>query len=77
MIELPEALNRIHPVFHVSKLKRYHPNSIDFPGRQQNDRSPPELVDGVPEYEVDRVIAKRARRVSRKNEYHRISCAVA
>ena len=67
-LELPEALRRIHPVFHVSKLKSYQPNNVDFPSRVQDDRPPPEIIDGEPEYEVDRVIAKRIRRIDRRNQ---------
>ena len=55
-------------MFHVSKLKLYRSNNDDFPSRVQDDRPPPELIDGTPEYEVDRIIAKRVRRINRRNQ---------
>ena len=45
-LELPPSLRRLHPVFHVDRLKRYVRSTVEWPGREQQDRPPPELVDG-------------------------------
>ena len=59
-LELPPTW-KIHDVFHVSLLERHFKN--EYPGRHQEERSvPPVLIDGVPEYEVDYVVATRRRR---------------
>lgn len=61
-LELPPTL-RIHPVFHVSKLKLYR--SDDRYEREQVTRPAPELVDGEQEYEVERILDRRERRQGR------------
>jgi hypothetical protein len=58
-LDLPAAMGRIHPVFHVEKLKRYTRSALDWPGRQQLDRPAPVWVDGEEKWEVDRIIGKR------------------
>jgi hypothetical protein len=52
-IALPEVLQRVHPVFPVSSLKRYYSDG--------NYQPPPipELVDGELEYEVDFIASTR------------------
>jgi Chromo (CHRromatin Organisation MOdifier) domain len=52
-------MGRIHPIFHVEKLKRYTRSTVDWPGRQQLDRPVPVWVDGEEKWEVDRIIGKR------------------
>ena len=59
-IKLPETL-KIHPVFHVSKLKRYtETNDQEFPGRIV---PPPEsvIIDDKEEFEVEQILDKRIR----------------
>ena len=44
-LELPDTMSRVHPVFHVSKLKAYRDGSSAFPDRQQRPSRPaPELL---------------------------------
>jgi hypothetical protein len=59
-LDLPSNMN-IHPVFHVSLLKNYHPNPEEFPDRQVQP-PPPVIVGGQSEYEVERILDKRRRR---------------
>ena len=58
-LELPPQW-RIHPVFHVSLLDLYRPNSIE--GRRQPTPPPPEVVDGELEYEVSEVLDSKIAR---------------
>ena len=51
-IELPPALARMHNVFHVSSLKKYHAGPYQPPPL-------PDLVDGEIEFEVDWIEATR------------------
>jgi len=53
-LKLPENL-RVHPVFHVSQLERYHDPKAAFPGRHV-PFIPPIEVDDVLEYEVEAVL---------------------
>jgi transposase InsO family protein len=70
-LQLPEQL-RVHPVFHVSKLKvAREDRAEEFPGRAEVQsawsRPPAELIteDGTEEYEVESILSKRSRRVGR------------
>lgn len=58
-LKLPKTL-RIHPVFHVVKLRLCPPDTI--PGRRAKPPPPPEIQDGQQEYEVERVDDSRFRR---------------
>ena len=60
-LQLPETM-QIHPVFHVSLLKKYLSPDTDVP-----ERPAPTIVDGEAEYEVDRILGDRRRRG--RNEY--------
>ena len=53
LIQFPDHLKMIHPVFHISQLEPYRKD--DFPGRIQ---PPPEEieVDGIPEWEVREIM---------------------
>jgi hypothetical protein len=55
-LALPGTM-RIHPVFHVSLLKKYT-TSPTFP---RPTPPPPEIINDVDEYEVERIVAKRTR----------------
>ena len=59
MLDLRDELGkRVHASFHVSLLKPYVVSELDWPGRQQHHRPPPELVDGESEWEVEEVTGK-------------------
>jgi hypothetical protein len=67
-LRLPSTI-RIHPVFHVSQLEPEDPNT--FADREQPP-PPPLIVDGKPEYLIERIIDSKYNRVRRKCQllYH-------
>jgi hypothetical protein len=58
-LDLPKEYQRLHPVFHVEKLKRFTESQQQWPGRQQAERPPPVLVDGTEQYWAKRILDKR------------------
>ena len=58
-LELPDEYSRLHPVFHVERLKRFVPSTIDWPNREQPDRPRAKLVDGKKKWWALRVIGKK------------------
>ena len=67
-LELPTLLNRIHPVFHVSRLRTYHNADTQFPSRTQTSTRPlPELLDGEEAWEVEKILDERVRRRGRNS----------
>lgn len=68
-LSLPPSMSRLHPTFHVSKLKRWVEDSTSsFPGRSQDLAPPPPVYhDGEQKWEVESVVKKRTRKVGRKN----------
>ena len=68
-LELPNTLP-IHPVFHVSKLKRFVEEDESIRGRiQEPTMSVPEIIDGNEEYEVEAIVGHRMRKY--KGEFHK------
>jgi hypothetical protein len=59
-LALPATM-KVHPVFHVSLLKRYTPSPPEFGDRHPN-KPLPELVDGREEWEVECILDERTRR---------------
>ena len=67
-LQLPEQWS-IHPVFHISKLKKNQDDVEHFPDRERETSRPPPIVQDVEnqlEYEVDRVVGIRMRRKGKK-----------
>ena len=65
-LSLPVSM-KMHPVFHVSKLRAYVDGAAAFPSRDTVVRPEPELLDGVDEaWEVQEVLNKRVRTVKRR-----------
>lgn len=69
-LQLPPTM-RVHPVFHVSLLKRYVKNPEMFAERVQEPPPPVIVDDGSIEYEVERILDKRVRQYGRgsRTEY--------
>jgi RNase H-like domain found in reverse transcriptase/Reverse transcriptase (RNA-dependent DNA polymerase)/Integrase zinc binding domain/Chromo (CHRromatin Organisation MOdifier) domain/gag-polyprotein putative aspartyl protease len=64
-LQIPREM-KIHPTFHISKLKPYHRNDDNlFPNREQVVRPPPDIIDDHEEWEVERIMSKRQRRYGR------------
>jgi transposase InsO family protein len=57
-LDLPAEYSKLHQPFHVSRVKRYTPSTIEW-GRKQEDRPLSDLVDGAPEWEVEAITGKR------------------
>jgi hypothetical protein len=55
-LALPSSMSKVHPVFHVSLLERYHANTI--PGRVVPP-PPPIEIEGEFEYEVEAIVDSR------------------
>jgi hypothetical protein len=53
ILQLPDSLRAVHPVFHVSMLEPATPNSI--PNRVQS-LPPPVEIDGETEYEISKIL---------------------
>jgi hypothetical protein len=64
-LDLPAQM-KIHPVFHVSLLSSYRPDTI--PGRQQAPPPPPVVIEGNDEWEVEKILDSRVH--YRKLQYY-------
>ena len=58
-LELPKQYSKLHPVFHVEKLKRFIPSTMDWPGREQPKRPKATLTNGRRKYWALRIIDKK------------------
>jgi hypothetical protein len=60
-LALPAALVRLHPVFHVSRLKRFRGPEREFEGRPEPRRAPPVVTDIAQseEFVVDKLLQAR------------------
>jgi hypothetical protein len=65
-LELPATMKLRHSRFNISKVKMFKTAEMEFPGRQQQDRPVPEMVDGQEEYEVEKVLAKEYKKEGRR-----------
>ena len=56
-LQLKPSMSRVHPVFHVSKLRAWHEDT-EFPDRQQPDRPAPAAEDQPADgyFDVDRIL---------------------
>ena len=63
ILKLPDSMRAIHPVFHVSMLEPYPPDTI--PNRVQTP-PPPVEVEGLMEYEISEVVDSKIDRRFRK-----------
>ncbi len=59
-LKLPPALGRVHPVFHVSKVKPVFSSPLN-PAGDRPTPPPPRLIDGSPTYTVRRLFDERRR----------------
>jgi transposase InsO family protein len=65
-LTLPPSLSRIHNVFHSSQLKPYYMDDGQYVGRPRISRPPPDIIGGEEEWEVERILDHRTRRVNRR-----------
>jgi len=61
-LDLPASMAALHPVFHISMLEPYHDPSSGSVLPRTPAPPPPEVINNTPEYEVERILAKRTYR---------------
>ena len=71
-LELPAEWN-VHRTFHVSLVKPYADSRYQWPGRAQQDRVVPVIVDGEVEWEIQAIIGKNVEQVTEYVERERTS----
>ena len=59
LLDLKGELGKTHPVFHVSRVRLKEEPQLDWPGRQQEERPAPELIEGVAEWEIEKLVGKK------------------
>jgi hypothetical protein len=64
-LDIVDSMPKIHPVFHVSLLRPFEPGSNVIPPPL------PTMVDGEPEYEVERILNHRNRKIPNSKRYRR------
>jgi hypothetical protein len=57
-LALPDSM-RIHPVFHISKLRKHKDGGDEWPDRVDESRPAPEIVDDEEEFEIEAILDKR------------------
>src|SRR6185437_3495889 len=64
-LELPKEFihERTHPVFHVEKLKRFTPSSIQWPNRIQPPRPTPVIESRQKKFWMKRIVGKKEQEV--------------
>jgi hypothetical protein len=58
-LKLPKSWNRVHPVFNELLLSQYHPPN--FQSQSIPEPPGPIILDGWPEYNVEKILAARKR----------------
>ena len=57
-LELPSAYSKVHPIFHISLLKKFVPSPDEYQGCTPAP-PPPVLINQEEEYEVEQVLDKK------------------
>ena len=64
-LKLPTGM-KIHPVFHMDLLTRYRETDAHGPNYE---KPPPEIIEGEPEWEVEKIINSRLHRRYKKLQF--------
>ncbi|KAE8238369.1 hypothetical protein A4X06_0g8816, partial [Tilletia controversa] len=61
-LDLPSSMSGLHPVFHISMLEPYHDPASGSSLPRAPAPPPPDIINDMPEYEVETILAKRTYR---------------